>query len=104
MKLTGPAVGLEDDMTESKEGGARVEREVGRPLCDRKCNDCPLMREENSRMVTRILNELRNKFGDEVTEIVNSFCPNLTCCFDCHIDDFCHFEDRSEEHTSELQS
>lgn len=61
-------------------------------LCDKKCNECPLMRKENSRMVTRILNELRNKFGDEVTAIVNGFCPNLTCCFDCHIDDFCHIE------------
>lgn len=60
--------------------------------CDCNCNECMLMLEENSRMVTRILNELRHQFGEDVTSIVNSFCPNLTCCHDCHIDDFCHFD------------
>lgn len=43
-------------------------------------------------MVTFILNSLLEKFGDEVYPVVQSACPNLTCCFDCRIDDFCHVE------------
>lgn len=61
-------------------------------LCDEDCNHCSLMNGKNNRMVTKILNELYNKFGDEVYHIVISNCPNLTCCYDCHIDDFCHME------------
>lgn len=29
---------------------------------------------------------------DEAYHIIQSQCPNLTCCADCHIDDFCHYE------------
>lgn len=47
---------------------------------------------KNSRMVTKILNELRNEFGNGVYQIIQKNCPNLTCCKDCHIDDFCHME------------
>ena len=66
-------------------------------LCEKRagtgsCNDCPLMLHQNSRMITRILNELYEKYGKGVYEIVESYCPNLTCCYDCHIDDFCHIE------------
>lgn len=61
-------------------------------LCDRDCNHCQIIMHENSRMVTFILNSLLEKFGDEVYQVVQSACPNLTCCFDCHIDDFCHVE------------
>jgi hypothetical protein len=60
--------------------------------CDEDCNNCSLLRNDNSRMVTKILNELLNKFGDEVYKIVQSNCPNLTVCYDCRIDDFCHIE------------
>lgn len=28
-----------------------------------------------------------------VYEIVETQCPNLTCCYDCCIDDFCHLPD-----------
>jgi len=59
-------------------------------LCDEKCNECILLQSPNSRMVTEVLNELYNKFGNGVYEIVEKNCPNLTCCYDCHIDDFCH--------------
>lgn len=48
---------------------------------------------ENSRMVTKVLNELQEKFGDGVYKIVETNCPNLTVCYDCRIDDFCHVED-----------
>jgi hypothetical protein len=62
-------------------------------VCDSKCNDCPLMNESNAKMLTVIFNQLYNKFGHGVYEIVEENCPNLTCCYDCHIDDFCHLED-----------
>lgn len=62
------------------------------PLCDEDCNHCSLLRYKNGRMVTRILNDLLKEFGDKVQEIVQHRCPNMTCCFDCHIDDFCHIE------------
>lgn len=61
-------------------------------LCDEDCNHCQIIFHENSRMVTFILNSLLEKFGDGVYEVVQSACPNLTCCFDCRIDDFCHVE------------
>ncbi len=62
-------------------------------LCNKECNNCPVISHENNRMVTNILNKLHNKFGNEVYLIVQSLCPNLTCCFDCKIDDFCHVEE-----------
>jgi hypothetical protein len=62
-------------------------------LCDRDCNNCPIITHPNSRMVTYILNSLYEKMSDgDVYSTVQQACPNLTCCFDCHIDDFCHFE------------
>jgi len=60
--------------------------------CDKKCNDCPLLRSKNTRMLTKIFNELHNKLGNEVYKIVQNNCPNLTVCVDCRIDDFCHVE------------
>jgi len=61
-------------------------------LCDEDCNHCPIILHKNSRLLTRILNEAQNKFGDEFCKIIQGYCPNLTCCRDCHIDDFCHDE------------
>ena len=61
-------------------------------LCDRNCNDCPFMVHPNGRMITKILNQLHNKFGNEVYVVVETLCSNLTCCYDCHIDDFSHME------------
>ena len=61
-------------------------------LCDGKCNECPIVNHPNNRMVTRILNELRDKFGPDAYAIVEGHCPNLTVCYDCRIDDFCHNE------------
>lgn len=62
-------------------------------LCDEDCNKCPLMLHPNSRMVSKIFNELVEKLGeDKVYPIVQANCPNLTCCYDCRIDDFCHVE------------
>jgi hypothetical protein len=46
----------------------------------------------NSRLLTAVLNKALDKFGNDFYQIVQNACPNLTCCFDCHIDDFCHVE------------
>jgi hypothetical protein len=61
-------------------------------LCDKNCNQCPIMIHPNSKMLTKILNELYNEFGDKVYYIVEKNCPNFTVCYDCRIDDFCHIE------------
>lgn len=64
-------------------------------LCDKNCNECPIIRHPNSRMLTRVLNELDEKYGDYgdgVLPVVNNLCPNMTVCYDCRIDDFCHTE------------
>ena len=61
-------------------------------LCDKNCNECQIMFDKNSRMVTKIFNELFNELGKEVYTIVQENCPNLTVCYDCRIDDFCHLE------------
>jgi hypothetical protein len=62
-------------------------------LCNENCNECPIIIHPNSRMITKILNELLDKFGEEVYSIVQNHCPNLTVCYDCRIDDFCHSPD-----------
>lgn len=61
-------------------------------LCNKNCNECPIILHPNSRILTKIFNQLYTAFGEEMYHIVQSNCPNLTCCYDCHIDDFCHFE------------
>ena len=58
-------------------------------FCDENCNECALL---DNRQLSKILNMLYLKFGDEAYHIIQSECPNLTCCADCHIDDFCHIE------------
>lgn len=66
-------------------------------LCDSNCNECPIVNHPNNRMITRILNVLYNKNPDIYAD-VKYRCPNLTGCFNCHIDDFvhcdgCHLDD-----------
>lgn len=61
-------------------------------LCDGDCNHCPLIRGDNSRMLTALFNELVSFFGDDCAEMVRSFCTNLTVCKDCRVDDFTHVE------------
>ena len=58
-------------------------------FCDEDCNHCEAA---NNRQVSVILNALREVFGKGVYRVVQHYCPNLTCCADCRIDDFCHFE------------
>lgn len=61
-------------------------------LCNEDCNHCPIIGHPNSRLLTKVLNALLNKFGDGVYKIVQEHCPNFTVCYDCRIDDFCHIE------------
>jgi hypothetical protein len=65
---------------------------VSERFCDENCNNCFIVRNKNSRAVNFILECLFERFGNEVYKIVQSICPNLTCCYDCRIDDFCHVE------------
>ena len=73
-------------------------------LCDENCNDCSLLFENPSnRMLAFILNKAHEKFGDEFYKIVEDHCPNLTCCNECHIDDFVHVEGCSIVDTSNFR-
>ncbi len=62
-------------------------------LCDEDCNHCPIILNKNSRRLTKILNEAYDKFGNDFYKIVQKHCPNLTVCYDCRIDDFCHLKE-----------
>ena len=61
-------------------------------LCNKDCNNCPIVNHPNSRMVTWILNIMLSKLGDTAHNIVQNQCPNLIVCYDCRIDDFCHID------------
>jgi len=63
-----------------------------RECCDKDCNNCEIIKNKNSRILTKIFNDLHNELGNKVYEIVQRACPNLTVCYDCRIDDFCHVE------------
>lgn len=60
--------------------------------CNEDCNHCPVIGHPNTRLLTRVLNEAFDRLGDEFYGIVQKHCPNMTVCFDCHVDDFCHVE------------
>jgi hypothetical protein len=62
-------------------------------VCNGDCNHCPIVNHPNSRMLTKVLNELLLEFGSGVYKIVQRNCPNMTVCFDCRIDDFYHNAD-----------
>ena len=61
-------------------------------VCDENCNECVLLGEGNTKMLTAIFNRLNDEFGDGVYNIVQELCPNLTVCHECGLDDFCHIE------------
>ena len=62
-------------------------------FCNENCNECPLMiYNDSNRQLSMILNLINDKFGKEAYNIIQDNCPNLTCCSDCRIDDFCHIE------------
>ena len=70
-------------------------------LCNEDCNHCEAIR---NRQVSLALHVLRDVFGEIVTDIVNEVCPNLTCCADCHIDDFCHLCDDDGSMICEIET
>ena len=59
-------------------------------FCDEDCNNCGI---HANRQFSLLVNILHERFGDEVYRITQAVCPNMTCCADCRIDDFCHDED-----------
>ena len=62
-------------------------------LCNEDCNHCLLLFENSStRMLTYLLNKAYERFGESFYKLVESHCPNLTCCVECNIDDFVHVE------------
>lgn len=61
-------------------------------LCDENCNQCPIIIHPNNRLLTKTFNELFEMFGNEAYKIIQKNCPNMTVCYDCRIDDFCHIE------------
>lgn len=71
---------------------AHLKRRNMQKFCDGDCNHCPMVNHPNSRMLTKVLNELYSELGNKVYEIVQANCPNFTVCYDCRIDDFCHRE------------
>ncbi len=62
-----------------------------RPLhfCNEDCNHCDI---HMNRQFSLLINALYVKFGEEVYRITQNICPNMTCCADCGLDDFCHVE------------
>lgn len=54
-------------------------------FCTENCNECEVT---ENRQLALLLNYLIEKYGEQIIQEVNKFCPNLTCCPDCRIDDF----------------
>ncbi len=59
--------------------------------CDGNCNSCPVINHPNSRMLTKVLNELVAAFGDAAYAIIQRNDPNFTVCYECRSDDFVHY-------------
>lgn len=60
--------------------------------CDSKCNECPVINHPNTVTLYQTLQRLLYLYGDGVEDVVNGYCPNMTVCPACHVDDFCHVE------------
>lgn len=59
-------------------------------FCNKDCNSCEI---PQNRQFSLLINILYHKYGKDVYRITQAVCPNMTCCADCRIDDFCHDED-----------
>lgn len=70
-------------------------------LCDEDCNHCAVV---HNRQVSLLMNTLRHTYGDDIEEIGNEICPNLCCCADCHIDDYCHIGDDDGKRLCEIDN
>lgn len=69
-----------------------------REFCDRDCNNCEAIRNPQLSLLMNVLHKI---FGGDVIGITNTVCPNMTCCSDCHIDDFCHWGNEGDVHCSD---
>lgn len=58
-------------------------------ICDEICNGCRNNR--SSRASYRIL-QLINERDESIIKEINKICPNMSCCPECRVDDFCHVE------------
>ena len=59
-------------------------------FCDEDCNNCDI---HQNRQFSFLINVLYQIFGAGVYSVTQQICPNMTCCSDCRIDDFCHDSD-----------
>ena len=59
--------------------------------CKKNCNYC-LPNNALWKMSYIILATLERKYENEIHETVNDYCPNLTVCPECRVDDFVHVE------------
>ena len=60
--------------------------------CKINCGEC-LKQNPIRLMCYLIVVSLRKKFGKEVYQEVVKYCPNLTICPECGVDEFFHVED-----------
>jgi hypothetical protein len=54
-------------------------------LCDEDCNKCPIVIHPNSRMITKVLNEALEKFGDDFYRNRQKDTPSLEVCMNGEI-------------------
>lgn len=80
---------------------ARKPMEKAKFLCNERCSECSAI---ENRQAALLMNVLLEVYGDGVYEIANSICPNMTCCPDCRIDDFCHMGDDGGRGICEIEA
>lgn len=52
-------------------------KQMEEKLCDGDCNKCPIVNHGNSRLLTKLLNEALDKFGNPFYNIIQKRCPNM---------------------------
>ncbi len=57
--------------------------------CLTDCNSCAVIHSQNWITGYLVLARLARKHANVLRE-VNEQCPNMTCCPECHVDDFSH--------------
>lgn len=79
----------------------RKPMEKAKFFCNERCSEC---RAIENRQAALLMNVLLEVYGDGVVQIANSICPNMTCCPDCRIDDFCHMGDDGGRGICEIEA
>ena len=57
--------------------------------CDGKCNDCHQNRKS---IASYQILQLICERDETIMKEVNTICPNMSVCPECHVDDFVHVE------------